>query len=74
MEDFNDFCGLMELFDVLLVGRNFTWYRNGSSTKSRLNKFLLVFSLNNCACSCLDFLSLSVQFALLSYLWVKFDC
>ena len=41
MKDFNQFIDNMELVDIPLAGRSFTWYRHNGSVKSRLDRALL---------------------------------
>jgi len=44
LEDFSHFNHFIEdnkLFDLLLCGRSFTWYRGDESSMSRLDRFLL---------------------------------
>lgn len=42
IDDSNDFCSLMDLFDLPMIGGNFTWYKSAGSAKSRLDKILLL--------------------------------
>ena len=38
---FNDFIMDVEMEDVLMVGRRFTWYRPNGSAKTRINRVLV---------------------------------
>lgn len=40
MQDFNDFIAAMELFDIPLAGRKFTWRRPNNQAQSRLDRFV----------------------------------
>lgn len=41
MEAFNKFIGDMEVEDIPMVGRKFTWYRVNDHSKSRLDRVLV---------------------------------
>lgn len=42
MEEFRAFATYMELLDLPLLGRKFTWYRPDGSAMSRIDRFLLL--------------------------------
>lgn len=41
MEDFNSFIYAMELSDIPILGRRFTWFRPNGQALSRLDRFLV---------------------------------
>lgn len=42
MDDLNEFYTFMEIFDILMIGRGFTWCRNSDSTKNRMDRFFFL--------------------------------
>ena len=41
MKEFNEFIENMELFDIPMIGRRYTWYRTNGEAKSRLDRTLM---------------------------------
>lgn len=41
MEEFRAFINEMELIEVSMVGKKFTWFKSDRTTSSRLDRFLL---------------------------------
>ena len=41
VREFNEFIDEMELVDVLMHNRSYTWFKSGGQAKSRINRVLL---------------------------------
>nr|KYP51632.1 hypothetical protein KK1_026516 [Cajanus cajan] len=41
IRNFNNFISNMEIKDLPLIGRGFTWYKPNGTTKSRIDRFMV---------------------------------